>query len=357
MEEDSLRRALERAGLTSYQAEAYLTLLELGTAPAVEVGRKCSVPVSQIYDVLRTLEDRGYVETMDQEKLYARPSEPEAITGDLQSRSELLADAAEAVEERYKQPQLMDHKVAVTARSATAVDRATELVEGADVVVELAATYDQLEHLRPALAAARERDVVVRATAYTYPGAAPGDEFDPDGAISELRTCPIPGPFLVIVDRDRTCFTPGIRSDESYGVLIQDRILPFVFHWYFLTCLWNTYPRVHLDDGGTVTYVTIEEFVRDLYDLWTDGYRLDVSIRGVDLETNDDRTVTGTITDMRYLWMDRDGRPNLTDLASFTILDVQTADDIVSVGSWGAVFEDVEIRRIDLLDVGLRSDE
>lgn len=104
MDEDSLRRALERAGLTSYQAEAYLTLLELGTAPAVEVGRKCSVPVSQIYDVLRTLEEQGYVETMDQEKLYARPSDPEAMMEDLQSRSELLADAAEAVEERYQQP-------------------------------------------------------------------------------------------------------------------------------------------------------------------------------------------------------------------------------------------------------------
>ncbi|GAA0287118.1 TrmB family transcriptional regulator [Halobacterium noricense] len=351
MDEAALHRALERAGLTTYQVEAYLTLLEVGTAPAVEVGRNCSVPVSQIYDVLRDLEEAGYVETMDREKLYARPTDPDAITADLQTHSEQLADAAETIEDRYEQPQLMDHKVAVTARAQTAVDHAVDLVEEADHVVEVAAREDQLAHLQPALEAARERGAVVRASVYTATDADSSEGFDPSGAVSELRGCPISGPFLVVIDRDRTCFAPNARADESYGVLIRDRILPFIVHWYFLTCLWNTYPSLYRADDTAITYVTVEEFIRDWYDYWTDDYRLRVAVHGVDVDSHDDRTVTGTVSGIHYLGADSRASPRLADLASVTTLNVETEDGPVSIGGWGAVFEDVELRRIDVLDV------
>ncbi|MGB9965811.1 TrmB family transcriptional regulator [Halobacterium hubeiense] len=350
MDEAALHRALERAGLTTYQVEAYLALLDLGTAPAVEVGRNCSVPVSQIYDVLRDLEEAGYAETLDREKLYARPTDPEALTAELQTHSEELATAADTIEERFDQPQLTDHKVAVTGRAATAVDHAVDLVAEAEHVVEVAAREDQLARLRPALEAARERGVVVRAAVYTAAETDSSEGFDPDGAVSELRGCPLSGPFLVVIDRDRTCFAPNDRADESYGVLIRDRILPFVVHWYFLTCLWNTSPRLYRADDA-VTYVTLEEFVRDWYDRWTDGYRLRVAVHGIDVDSDDERTVTGTVSDVHFLGASAGRSPGLADLASLTTLCVDAADDTVSVGGWGAVFEDLELRRIDVLDV------
>lgn len=51
----------------------------MGVAPAIEVGRESSVPVSQVYDVLRTLESKGYVETIERAKLYVRPRDPSRL--------------------------------------------------------------------------------------------------------------------------------------------------------------------------------------------------------------------------------------------------------------------------------------
>ncbi|MFC7079338.1 TrmB family transcriptional regulator [Halorussus caseinilyticus] len=86
MDRDVLTQALEYADLTAYQVDAYLTLLEMGVSPAIEIGREGSVPVSQVYDVLRSLESKGYAETIEREKLYVRPCEPDSLIEDLESR-------------------------------------------------------------------------------------------------------------------------------------------------------------------------------------------------------------------------------------------------------------------------------
>ncbi|SFR63559.1 TrmB family transcriptional regulator [Halogeometricum limi] len=166
MEREMLERALEYADLTSYQADAYLTLLEMGYAPAIEVGRESSVPVSQVYDVLRSLESKGYAETIDREKLYVRPCDPAEAMADLETRGELLNDAAIAVRERYEAPVRMDSRVGVTKRAETATENARSLIEDAETVVEIAGTFEQLESLEPALRAARDRGVVVRVSVY-----------------------------------------------------------------------------------------------------------------------------------------------------------------------------------------------
>lgn len=350
MDREELSRALEYADLTSYQADAYLTLLEMGTSPAIEVGRQSDVPVSQVYDVLRSLESKGYVETIERDKLYVRPCDPVSSTGDLESRSELLHDAAEEIRERYRQPGRMDSRVSVTKRVETAVENARTFITEAQTVVELAGTYEQLQRLASALADARDDGVVVHGSVYVDDdGETPPEGFDPAGAFSELRLCTIPGPFLVIVDRHRTCFAPNTRADEDYGVLVHDRILPFVFHWYFLTCLWDLYPTAYADDTDRFTYVTMEEFIRDCYGLWADGYDLRVSVDGVDLATKEERSVDGSVLDLSYLGDEQQhSRLALSDLSSHKIVTVDTGDGAVAVGGWGAVFEDLEMRTLSV---------
>jgi sugar-specific transcriptional regulator TrmB len=355
MDRETLAEALEYADLTAYQAEVYLTLLDMGVSPAIEVGRESSVPVSQVYDVLRSLESKGYVETIEREKLYVRPCEPSASMADLESRGELLHDAAEEIRERYRKPVRMDARVSVTKREATAVENAQELVGDAETVVEVAGTYEQLAQLAPALQEARERGILVRASVYTAERHDPPAAFSPEGSISELRACSIPGPFLVVIDRHRTCFAPNSRSDEDYGVIIYDRILPFVFHWYFLTCLWDPYPTVFESEQNRFVYGTLEEFIRDCYPLWERGYELTVAVDGVDIETQSTRVVEGTVTDVSFTGDDADQpRLALSDLGSYKSLTLDTDEGPVVVGGWGAVYEDVEMRTVAL--VGIEAD-
>ena len=55
MDTDELHAVLEEAGLSPYQADAYVTLLALGSASASEIATASGVPQPRIYDVLRGL--------------------------------------------------------------------------------------------------------------------------------------------------------------------------------------------------------------------------------------------------------------------------------------------------------------
>jgi sugar-specific transcriptional regulator TrmB len=54
-------RALEGLGLTEYEIRAYTTLVEYGEQTAAELSRKSAVPYSKIYEVLNSLEEKGWV--------------------------------------------------------------------------------------------------------------------------------------------------------------------------------------------------------------------------------------------------------------------------------------------------------
>ncbi len=69
MDDSELTDVLEDAGLSPYQAEAYDALLQLGAASATELADACAVPTARIYDVLRDLETKGYIETYEQDSL------------------------------------------------------------------------------------------------------------------------------------------------------------------------------------------------------------------------------------------------------------------------------------------------
>ena len=53
--------ALLAIGLTKYETEAYLTLLKIGTATAVEIATKSKLHRSNIYDSLNKLVSKGLI--------------------------------------------------------------------------------------------------------------------------------------------------------------------------------------------------------------------------------------------------------------------------------------------------------
>ena len=59
---DKVRRSLQEFGLTDYEIRSYTSLLEIGPATASELSEASSVPYSQIYEVLGSLEKKGWIE-------------------------------------------------------------------------------------------------------------------------------------------------------------------------------------------------------------------------------------------------------------------------------------------------------
>lgn len=59
---DKVRRSLHEFGLTDYEIRSYTSLLEIGPATASELSEASSVPYSKIYEVLGSLEKKGWIE-------------------------------------------------------------------------------------------------------------------------------------------------------------------------------------------------------------------------------------------------------------------------------------------------------
>ncbi|WP_169924405.1 TrmB family transcriptional regulator [Natrinema ejinorense] len=339
MDTETLRRALEEAGLTGQQAEAYLTLLESGSSPVVDIAQQSSISSSRIYDVVRSLAEEGFVETLDRDRLHARPREPVDVLNRLRQKSEMLADAAGEIEDRWERPDPKESRISVLKRTETVLRSTADAIAEATVSVALAATPDQLEELRPTIETAADNGILIQIAVYEAEGA---DVPEIDGVL-EIRRCPIPGPFLAIVDRRYAFFAPTVHSDRSYGITIGDEILSFIMHWYFRTCLWAHNPRLQIDRDQPPTYVSIEGFVHDTASLLRDGTEMTLEVIGHRTETGERVDLRGDL--VRATWggqLEPPRNPTYTDLAGQVTLFLETDEGIVSIGAWGALFEDVE---------------
>ncbi len=59
---DKVRHSLQEFGLTDYEIRSYTSLLEIGPATASELSEASDVPYSKIYEVLGSLEKKGWIE-------------------------------------------------------------------------------------------------------------------------------------------------------------------------------------------------------------------------------------------------------------------------------------------------------
>jgi sugar-specific transcriptional regulator TrmB len=60
---EKARTALREVGLTEYEIRAYLFLLQTGVTTADQVSKHANVPYSKVYEVLNSLERRGWIKT------------------------------------------------------------------------------------------------------------------------------------------------------------------------------------------------------------------------------------------------------------------------------------------------------
>jgi sugar-specific transcriptional regulator TrmB len=357
MDSAELVGTLERAGLSPYQAEAYVALLEYGATSATELASASDVPKPRIYDVLEELEDRGYVETYEAGSLHARAHSPADVMEDLRARAGMFESAAEEVEERWEQPSLESNRASIVKRFQTVYERASMFVDGAQHQVHLSLTPEEFTRLRPRLVAAHDRGVSVRVSIHTKPGEDPPD-LDFRGACWEARHRRFPAPFVTLVDRRKTCFAHHPDAFEEYGVLVDDRTHAHVFHWYFRTALWDDWETLYVATGdGPVEYLDIRQCARDLSPLIEAGADVRARVEGYDIETGENVELEGRVREaVVSATGDRTdgvndsngGRPSMAGQVS---LVVETDDGATTVGGWGSMLESVEATHITVLEV------
>ena len=352
MNRSELISALRDAGLSPYQADAYVTILELGAAPVTDIAEASGVPDPRIYDVLRDLEGEGYIELYEQESLHARAYGLEEVTGDLRTRASRFEEAAEEIQRRWEQPSMAETSVSIVTQFDTVVKNAAEWIRGADAQVEVSLDADHFDRLRPALREATEAGVDVYLSVFSE------DEGflerrNVDAVCTEARYRRIPSPFVTIVDRTRTCFAPHRGSTNEYGVLVDDRTHSYVFHWFFLTTQWDAWKPSYADDDDELPtgYVDIRYCIRDVAPLLADGATVRVRVTGTDLETGAERTVEGVVSDLLVTDGLSADSASVAEYGGQAGLVVETDDGSIEVGGWGAMVEQFEAHRVTVLSV------
>ena len=272
MESTKLDTVLEEAGLSPYQADAYVTLLELGSASASEIASMSGVPQPRIYDVLRALDDEGYVTVYERDRLYAQANDPSEALSGLKTAIERYEFAIDEIETRYQAPTVREGDVSLVQRFRTVLDHARESIETANEHIQLAVTPDQFVTLRPLLRDAHERGVYIQLSLHLSPDdELPFDRSEFEGTCTEVRRRDLSGPFLLLVDRQRACY--ATNNSREYGVLVDDYTTTYVFHWYYLTRLWEVYETIYdgRNDRPPYSFVEITDCIRGIEPLLDDG--------------------------------------------------------------------------------------
>lgn len=73
---DKSKKALERIGLSSYEIRTFAALLNAGELTAAEISQNSGVPYSKIYEVLGTLEEKGWIGSRDSRPTKYFPKSP-----------------------------------------------------------------------------------------------------------------------------------------------------------------------------------------------------------------------------------------------------------------------------------------
>ena len=69
--------SLKKLGLSEYESKAYLALIRYGTQSGREVSKKSGVPPTRVFDILKSLVDKGLVNLTEEKPMLFRAIEPD----------------------------------------------------------------------------------------------------------------------------------------------------------------------------------------------------------------------------------------------------------------------------------------
>jgi sugar-specific transcriptional regulator TrmB len=345
---------LQEVGLSDYQSKVYVELLTLGTASAMEIAEASDVPDARVYDVLRDLDDFGYVELYEQDTFKARVIDPEDISKDLTEQATKLEDTAQNIQDLWQQPRVDNNAASLVKRIETILEAAQEYISEADTQIHAILTPEQFEKLRDDLAMAFKRGVTINVTLVQSDI---DNEWLPDNykeICTEIRQRPEPAPFLLISDLRRTAFSPNPAVMDEYGIVLENQSFSFVFFWHFLSVNWLPCKKIYTSskDQTPRRYASIRQFLLDYEPLIDEDTIIEIEVEGREVETGQEITYAGTIVGANHTsdipeWIDS----KMLEMTAIASLVIDTGEELINVGGWGATREDVEARRITVIDV------
>ncbi|GAB3683617.1 hypothetical protein GCM10028857_11430 [Salinarchaeum chitinilyticum] len=213
--------ALQRLGLSKYEAEVFVALQQIDSGTASEVADLADVPRSQVYGAAEDLEDRGLVDVQ-----HASPKRYRAVTleeareqlrRDFEREHERAFDALESIEDRFGDTQERQEAIWTLRGSETIDARIQTLLDDAESSITFGgdASLASESLIAALIEAAEDVDVLVVSEDATFlesfadtdvETAVPPDKIDSDET---------PNGRFVIIDRRTVLFAVVGPDDEE----------------------------------------------------------------------------------------------------------------------------------------------
>ncbi len=166
---------LRRLGLSEYEARTYLALVARGSATVREIRELAGIPYAREYDVLESLERRGYVLAQPgRPRRYLAVPPGEVLERELEGIRRAVEELRVALERLYSEPfreESLHEAVWLIRGRQNIVERCRSMLSSAEAEVLLMGSNPAAcSELAGALAAASRRGVRIRALGSFEPG-------------------------------------------------------------------------------------------------------------------------------------------------------------------------------------------
>lgn len=348
MSDDAVRDRLVQLGFSDAEASMYLVVLRQGEATVADIADATDVSTRYVYERLDALADRGVVDVLDHQSpttVRARP--PEEAIDDLVAG---LRDVEADLSTLYSEPDPPEVSFDLCKSPDTTMKRLRSLLAEASEEVVLALPGSRVVGVADELRAAVDRGVLV--LLLVGENRTDPDYAALDGCYSSLRVWDHEPPIMVASDVTAGLMAPVgflTRGDGENAVAVRQDQLVANLVGSFLGNYWPLADE-RVVRGPSELPRTFGNFRHAVFEAAVQR-RADRTVEvAIDGRTTDgtERRFSGRVIDVMQGLVE----PRTSGFPIEARLVVDTGDETVSVGGFGAFLEDVVAEETTLLSDG-----
>ncbi len=217
-------------GLTEYESKAYLSLASFISATALQINEDSGVPLSKIYEVLKSLHKKGFIDITRGKPLKYTVIPPQDVFEKSRVKIKEELDEAESEVKNIYESQISKSPAPIWLIYGTdkIIKKEIEIINRAKSTLHIASGFifhEEVEEMKYALNKSIKRGVQIRIIATPY-SITDGEKIDISNDLNELD-CEVKAfqiPFIKAIIRDKKEMLLIFSKFENESVISQTAI-------------------------------------------------------------------------------------------------------------------------------------
>lgn len=226
---------LERLGLSSYEIKIYSSLLINGPLTSTEAARISGVPQPRVYDIFRTLTDKGFIQgSMDKKKVYRALPVETVIERDIENLQEFKNEISNFVKNRRSSRPVAIPALWLIDKKQYINESIKTMINNAKSEILISVTNSTFRYVKRFLIDAAKRGVTVGLVVYPDTEDLSLETMKHDMVI---RRRPGTASEVLIVDRSTGVLNVNGTGIKSYYALYfaEDEMIHILSYYYYHT--------------------------------------------------------------------------------------------------------------------------